>query len=384
VPRRLRVSFQGIPSDLGTGMKPLPNEPLGTAGRGVTTGAQCPAFGRSLPERKPVVQSTPEQSEDVVPAELSEPEAVPLPIATREPRSPTTTPKVDRPPRRSPEPLLRFAVRPPRLAEAEQRRPRVEPLVPSPVAVLRTTARCRHAHRETVVRRPAFERCNVSRACILRDVGYDLTIRRLPRGVEVRPVRFLGRSAPREGQCDGDPDQEETHSPVMVGPTSPRMNVLRKCNSRAGMFVPRRPALSPMRWTSACLLAEADAERWPRASARWLGRLIIESPAITLNEVVLAVAAMQGLEGPDRPLAVQSLKHLASRHRNTVRGGRLYARRGRRSGSNRRSTSASRTRNVRSKTASEMNRAGVTCCVSRRSTRHIHPSYPLTRRDVPR
>jgi hypothetical protein len=33
------------------------------------------------------------------------------------------------------------------------------------------------------------------------------------------------------------------------------------------------------------LLAEADAERWPRASARWLGRFIIESPAITLNEV---------------------------------------------------------------------------------------------------
>jgi hypothetical protein len=62
------------------------------------------------------------------------------------------------------------------------------------------------------------------------------------------------------------------------------------------------------------LLAEADPERWPRASARWLGRLIIESPAITLNEVMLAAAAMQGLEGPDRPLAVQTLKHLASRH----------------------------------------------------------------------
>jgi hypothetical protein len=62
------------------------------------------------------------------------------------------------------------------------------------------------------------------------------------------------------------------------------------------------------------LLAEADAERWPRASARWLGRLIIESPAITLNEVTLAVAAIQGLEGPDAPLARQTLRHLAARH----------------------------------------------------------------------
>jgi hypothetical protein len=62
------------------------------------------------------------------------------------------------------------------------------------------------------------------------------------------------------------------------------------------------------------LLADADPERWPRASARWLGRLIVESPAITLNEAVLAAAAMQGLEGPDAPLAFQTLKYLAARH----------------------------------------------------------------------
>jgi hypothetical protein len=62
------------------------------------------------------------------------------------------------------------------------------------------------------------------------------------------------------------------------------------------------------------LLAEADPERWPRAAARWLGRLIIESPAITLNEVMLASAAMQGLRGPDAPLAGQTLKYLAARH----------------------------------------------------------------------
>jgi hypothetical protein len=62
------------------------------------------------------------------------------------------------------------------------------------------------------------------------------------------------------------------------------------------------------------LLAGADPDRWPRAAARWLGRLILESPAITLNEVSLAVAAMQGIRGPDSPLAVQTLKHLSSRH----------------------------------------------------------------------
>jgi hypothetical protein len=62
------------------------------------------------------------------------------------------------------------------------------------------------------------------------------------------------------------------------------------------------------------LLAEADPERWPRASARWLGRLIIESPAITLNEVMLAAAAMQGLQGPDATLARQTLRALAARH----------------------------------------------------------------------
>jgi hypothetical protein len=49
-------------------------------------------------------------------------------------------------------------------------------------------------------------------------------------------------------------------------------------------------------------------------ASRWLGRLIVESPAITLNEVMLAAAAMQGLGGPDRPLAVQTLKHLAAGH----------------------------------------------------------------------
>jgi hypothetical protein len=62
------------------------------------------------------------------------------------------------------------------------------------------------------------------------------------------------------------------------------------------------------------LLAEFDPERWPRAAARWLGRFILESPAITLNEAVMAAAAVQGLRGPDSPLAAQTLQALASRH----------------------------------------------------------------------
>jgi hypothetical protein len=61
------------------------------------------------------------------------------------------------------------------------------------------------------------------------------------------------------------------------------------------------------------LLADADPERWPRASARWLGRLILESPAITLNEVVLAAAAMQGSKSRIH-WRVRTLKYRAARH----------------------------------------------------------------------
>jgi hypothetical protein len=57
------------------------------------------------------------------------------------------------------------------------------------------------------------------------------------------------------------------------------------------------------------LAAEVEDERWPRAAARWLGRLISESPAITINEAALAAAAVLGLAGPDRP----SCSSLASR-----------------------------------------------------------------------
>jgi hypothetical protein len=34
------------------------------------------------------------------------------------------------------------------------------------------------------------------------------------------------------------------------------------------------------------LTAETGDDRWPRGAARWLGRFIIESPAITIGEAV--------------------------------------------------------------------------------------------------
>ena len=61
------------------------------------------------------------------------------------------------------------------------------------------------------------------------------------------------------------------------------------------------------------LTAELEDDRWPRAAARWLGRFILESPAIT-REVGMAAAAMRELDGADRWLAAETLRQLASRH----------------------------------------------------------------------
>jgi hypothetical protein len=38
------------------------------------------------------------------------------------------------------------------------------------------------------------------------------------------------------------------------------------------------------------LTAETKDDRWTRAAARWLGRLIVESPAMTIGEAGLAAA----------------------------------------------------------------------------------------------
>ena len=62
------------------------------------------------------------------------------------------------------------------------------------------------------------------------------------------------------------------------------------------------------------LTAELEDDRWPRAAARWLGRFILESPAITIGEVGIAAAAVRELDGGDRWLAAETLVQLASRH----------------------------------------------------------------------
>jgi hypothetical protein len=64
------------------------------------------------------------------------------------------------------------------------------------------------------------------------------------------------------------------------------------------------------------LTAELEDDRWPRAAARWLGRFIIESPAMTIGEVGLAAAAVQELVAGvgGRELAAESLRQLASTH----------------------------------------------------------------------
>ena len=54
------------------------------------------------------------------------------------------------------------------------------------------------------------------------------------------------------------------------------------------------------------LTAELEDDRWPRAAARWLGRFILESPAITIGEVGIAAAAVREL---DVRIAGWPLKH---------------------------------------------------------------------------
>jgi hypothetical protein len=63
------------------------------------------------------------------------------------------------------------------------------------------------------------------------------------------------------------------------------------------------------------LTAEVRDDRWPRAAARWLGRFIVESPAITIGEAGLAAAAIQELvAGRESRLAAETLRQLAATH----------------------------------------------------------------------
>jgi hypothetical protein len=50
------------------------------------------------------------------------------------------------------------------------------------------------------------------------------------------------------------------------------------------------------------LAAELEDERWPRAAARWLGRFVVESPAITINEAALAAPSVRRGVTNDFPL----------------------------------------------------------------------------------
>jgi hypothetical protein len=62
------------------------------------------------------------------------------------------------------------------------------------------------------------------------------------------------------------------------------------------------------------LTAEVGDDLWPRAAGRWLGRFIVESPAITIGEGGLAAAAIQELAGRESRLAAETLRQLAATH----------------------------------------------------------------------
>jgi hypothetical protein len=64
------------------------------------------------------------------------------------------------------------------------------------------------------------------------------------------------------------------------------------------------------------LTAEVGDDRWPRAAARWVGRFIVESPAITIDEASLAAAAVHELVAGawGRELAAETLRQLAATH----------------------------------------------------------------------
>jgi hypothetical protein len=59
------------------------------------------------------------------------------------------------------------------------------------------------------------------------------------------------------------------------------------------------------------LMADQDEARYPRAAARWLGRLALERPGVMLADVRLAAAACEVL--PAQPEAVALLRALAAR-----------------------------------------------------------------------
>jgi hypothetical protein len=66
------------------------------------------------------------------------------------------------------------------------------------------------------------------------------------------------------------------------------------------------------------LTAETGDELWPRAAACWLGRFIVESPAITIGEAGLPAAAIQNLAGNDSRVAAETLRQPAATHGHAI------------------------------------------------------------------
>ncbi len=58
------------------------------------------------------------------------------------------------------------------------------------------------------------------------------------------------------------------------------------------------------------LIADQDERRFPRAATRWLGRLALERPELSLPELRLALAACELL--PTRPEVVGALRALSA------------------------------------------------------------------------
>lgn len=59
------------------------------------------------------------------------------------------------------------------------------------------------------------------------------------------------------------------------------------------------------------LLAQQRPTRYPRAAARWVGRLAVERPDITIAELGVIVAALERL--PERPEIERVLRGLVER-----------------------------------------------------------------------
>jgi hypothetical protein len=76
------------------------------------------------------------------------------------------------------------------------------------------------------------------------------------------------------------------------------------------------PAAAELQWINLgdsleilALMAEADDARFERAAARWIGRLLTETPPMTLREARWAIAMVEQL-----PRCRESLHRLARRH----------------------------------------------------------------------